>query len=47
MKAQAEKSKPRNALAVIAEIEKKGKEGVPEELRTILDTALEIAREAT
>ena len=46
-KAQVDKSKPRNALAVIAEIEKKGKEGVPEELRTILDTALEIAREAT
>lgn len=46
-KAQVDKSKPRNALSVIAEIEKKGKEGVPEELRTILDTALEIAREAT
>jgi len=46
-KAQPDKSKPRNALAVIAEIEKKGVKGVPAELRTILDTALELAREAT
>jgi putative ATP-dependent endonuclease of the OLD family len=46
-KAQPDKSKPRNALAVVGEIEKKGKAGVPAELRTILDTALEISREAT
>lgn len=46
-KAQPEKFKPRNALAVIAEMEKKGKEGIPKELRTVLNTALELAREAT
>lgn len=46
-KAQPDKSKRKNVLAVIAEIEKNGKEGIPGELQTILDTALELAREAT
>ena len=46
-KAQPDKSKPRHALAVVEAIEKIGKEGVPAEIRTVLDMALEISREAT
>ena len=44
--AQPNNAKPRNAFAVIEEMEKKGAEGVPAQLRKIIDTSLNLAREA-
>lgn len=45
--AQQRSSKPRNAFAVITEIEKKGKPVIPQQIQQILNTALELAKEAT
>jgi len=46
-KAQPGKSKPRNAVSVIEEIEKKGKKAIPPYIGEILGTALSLAKEAT
>lgn len=44
--AQGKNSKPMNTLAVIEKIDKKGEQGVPTQLREIIEVALELAREA-
>lgn len=44
--AQPNKWKPKNAVAIIEAIEKKGEQGVPTQLREIIENALELAREA-
>jgi predicted ATP-dependent endonuclease of OLD family len=45
--AQQRSSKPRNAFAVITEVDKKGKKAIPQQIQNILNTALELAKEAT
>ena len=44
--AQQKKSKPRNAVEVMERMERAGREGVPNQLRSIIEQALELAREA-
>lgn len=44
--AQAEKSKPRSAVAVIEQMESKGNQGVPTQLRKIIECALALAKGA-
>ncbi|WP_282010462.1 ATP-dependent nuclease [Nitrospina watsonii] len=45
--AQPNKSKPKTMLSVIQEIEKRGSEGVPEQINKIINTALDLALETT
>ena len=44
--AQKKNSKPRNAGAVIEHMESKGAQGVPNQLREIIQQALDLAKEA-
>lgn len=44
--APKKKSKPRNAMAVIEQMESRGKESVPTQLRKIIECALDLAKEA-
>ena len=44
--AQTKNSKPRNAVAVIEQMESKGEQGVPNQLREIVKQALDLAKEA-
>ena len=44
--AQTKNSKPRNAVAVIEQMEGKGEQGVPNQLREIIKQALDLAKEA-
>ena len=45
-KAQPDNSKPRNATAVVEEMELRGRENVPQQLRDIIECAVELAHEA-
>ena len=44
-KAQPDKSKPQNVVKVIEQIESKGKQGIPTQIRKILRVAIEFAKE--
>ena len=44
-KAQPDKSKPQNVVKVIEQIESKGKQGIPTQIRRILRVAIEFAKE--
>ena len=43
--AQIKNSKPKNAVAVIEQIEKNGEQGIPNQLREIVKHALDLAGE--